>query len=922
VLEARISAHAREVWATGTFPLVSLIMPSFGMDNYLAESVESVLTQTYSNLELIVAVERGPSRDREILERCAARDPRLKIVTNSDREGYIGLLLTALGHVSGEFVGRADADDLCLPNRIAQQVAFFAAHPEVGVCGTWARTFGRVEGVTWKLPTADADIRARMLFCGAIVNPTVLWRRSLFTSPGDVYGHDFPVAEDYELLTRLPREIKLANVPKVLVRYRTHWKNLGTTRRALAVEMTRRIHLRQLEKIGIAPTPEELDVHTQLGAGEYVANDDFVARAGQWLERIAAANQARRYFDEAALASYIQTIRDDISGRRDAQRQASLPQAMGPRRILKAIWARTPSSLRPFVLLAFYRLKFGFDLTEKVVRILTRKVGIGESRKVALAQSFPSAPRIGMAVLAHERPEYLEQCLDSLFATNLHDYDVTFLLIDDGSKDPRVREILEQPRAGKYRIVRLYAPKGPNNAGAAINRAMRELAKLGEFDIMGWTDPDALYHPDWLDNLIKVARWAKVNHTKHTLGPFSSFNSSDRKFHGVLGTFKSPFGDYVVKRQMGMLNYFYVKSDFDKLGFFDESPDDETLMTRKFAALNVRNFCTEISWVEHLGQESVLNAWRPIPVSRAVSGVHLAPGGWPRTLEAADTLGYYRDVKRPISLDVAEASPVKLDVVIPAIDKDAKTLPLVVRGVTENLAHPTGSIFIVGPADAHVRALASDLGCRFVDEREFLPFGKERIAYSVAGHNRAGWLYQQLLKLAADRIASTSEYLVLDADTVLTRKQVFMVGGKHVLLHSDEFNKPYFDVASELLGAPPRSLLSCVAHNMMISVPRLIALREHLEQRHGAPWHDAILNAVDYSALSGFSEYELYGQWCMARYPASTEREYFFNIAIPRITSSYAELRRVYGSRYRSVSLHSYLGSSKLGALVRAVMQS
>jgi hypothetical protein len=161
----------------------------------------------------------------------------------------------------------------------------------------------------------------------------------------------------------------------------------------------------------------------------------------------------------------------------------------------------------------------------------------------------------------------------------------------------------------------------------------------------------------------------------------------------------------------------------------------------------------------------------------------------------------------------------------------------------------------------------------------------------------------------------------MDADTVLTRRQTFVVDGKHLLLHSDEFNQPYFDVCSELLGGPPRSLLSCVAHNMLVSVPRLQALRRHLEDRHGRPWQSAILDAVDYSEVSGFSEYELYGQWCMAQYQSTTTREYFFNLAIPRITSSYERLARDYGARYRSVSSHSYLGTSRAAAWLRKVLR-
>lgn len=246
-----------------------------------------------------------------------------------------------------------------------------------------------------------------------------------------------------------------------------------------------------------------------------------------------------------------------------------------------------------------------------------------------LATGVRTPPRVGIAVLAHERPEYLELCLDSLFATNLHDYEVTFLIQDDGSTDPRVRQIIERPRDPKCRIIRSFTPKGHNSWGAAFNKAMRKLQELGEFDIVGSCDSDAYFHPEWLDKTLKVALWAKGHHRHHILGPFSCFNSSDFEFHRILGTFHSPHGDYVVKERMGALVYLYFTADLQSLGYFEESKDDETLMTEEFKKKRVRNFSTETSYVEHLGRVSVLDAWRPNAVAdNAAFGVKLASNGW------------------------------------------------------------------------------------------------------------------------------------------------------------------------------------------------------------------------------------------------------------------------------------------------------
>jgi len=94
--------------------------------------------------------------------------------------------------------------------------------------------------------------------------------------------------------------------------------------------------------------------------------------------------------------------------------------------------------------------------------------------------------KIGMAVLIHERPDYLNLCLNSLFTTELYDYDVTFLLNDDGSKDPRVKLLMDEPRDKKYKIHRNFTSKGTNNAGQAINKAIDYLDTIGSVDNIGW----------------------------------------------------------------------------------------------------------------------------------------------------------------------------------------------------------------------------------------------------------------------------------------------------------------------------------------------------------------------------------------------------------------------------------------------------
>ena len=195
-----------------------------------------------------------------------------------------------------------------------------------------------------------------------------------------------------------------------------------------------------------------------------------------------------------------------------------------------------------------------------------------------------------------------------------------------------------------------------------------------------------------------------------------------------------------------------------------------------------------------------------------------------------------------------------------------------------------------------------------VSEDSFLPINRKHIKYVHGEKDRSGWLFQQLLKLGADAICREKHFFVIDADTILIQAQKFEIDNKLLLLHADEYHSPYFEVNRKLTGLSEVTAFSCVAHQMLFSTERLQALKAHLEKIHKKPWYQCITDFCDYSQISGFSEFELYGQWSLQKYPTFTSREYWFNIALPRSKiTDLADLEKKYNHTYRSVSFHSYL---------------
>ena len=112
-------------------------------------------------------------------------------------------------------------------------------------------------------------------------------------------------------------------------------------------------------------------------------------------------------------------------------------------------------------------------------------------------------------------------------------------------------------------------------------------------------------------------------------------------------------------------------------------------------------------------------------------------------------------------------SSLKIDIVIPAIEKDLDTLPYVIDFARLNVLHPISNIYVISPDSEKIKQVCTAKGCIQIHEESFLPFRKSDIDYRVGGVDRAGWMYQQFLKLSANCFCTEENYLVLDSDTLL-----------------------------------------------------------------------------------------------------------------------------------------------------------
>lgn len=247
----------------------------------------------------------------------------------------------------------------------------------------------------------------------------------------------------------------------------------------------------------------------------------------------------------------------------------------------------------------------------------------------------------------------------------------------------------------------------------------------------------------------------------------------------------------------------------------------------------------------------------------------------------------------------------KIDVVIPAIDKDLGTLPYAIDSVRQYVAHPIGRIYIVAPASSAIQALCKRKGCTFVHESSVLPLRKHHIHYRSTRWDRSGWLYQQLLKLGSSSVTGRRYFLVLDADTVLIRRHRFRDNGKYVFYCRSWSQPEYFVTYRKLLGRKASRPRSFVTHYMLFDKTKLSALKRTIEARHGTRWYRAILNSVNRSKQFGFSEYETYGNFVYSLNPGSVRLKSALNRSLTGSPSLLSRAtRQKLARRCRSLSFH------------------
>lgn len=274
-------------------PVVSVLMPVYNAEEYLRESIESILSQTFGDFEFLIINDGSTDNSAFIIS--SYSDERIRFV---DRKhfGISNTLNYGLKLAQGEYIARMDADDISLPQRLEKQVECMNKHKNIDVVGSYMAYLNSTPLHVVKYPIKNKDIKAEFLFTYPFSNPTMMYRREKIKNKKFFYREN--KAEDYDLMSRMINKFIMANLPVVLLYYRVGVGISGKFFKQEFIDYAKIIRKRVVLSFFGHVNKAELDFHSNILT---CLKKDSLFLINDWFNKLRLLNKKKGNFKTVSL---------------------------------------------------------------------------------------------------------------------------------------------------------------------------------------------------------------------------------------------------------------------------------------------------------------------------------------------------------------------------------------------------------------------------------------------------------------------------------------------------------------------------------------------------------------------------------------------------------------------------------------------
>lgn len=289
-------------------PLVTVFMPVYNSEQYIREALESILNQTYQNLDILLVDDGSTDRSVEIIK--SYQDTRIRLIQNEKNMGIPYTRNVGLKEAKGKYIAIMDSDDIAVSNRIERQIQYLETNPHIDAIGSYYIQFGgKVEKKVMPKYTTPEELKIMLMFYNPIANPSATIRKETLDKHNIKYNLDFFVAQDYQLWVQLLKVGNIAIQPEFLLKYRFGHENISKKsnrdKRKKRKQLIGRIHEDLLKFHGIDLTDEEIKVFNEFFTESYGSSVSNIATVHTVVNKLKKWNKQTQTFDHDMFLSIL-----------------------------------------------------------------------------------------------------------------------------------------------------------------------------------------------------------------------------------------------------------------------------------------------------------------------------------------------------------------------------------------------------------------------------------------------------------------------------------------------------------------------------------------------------------------------------------------------------------------------------------------
>lgn len=288
-------------------PLVDVLACVYNAEAFVSNSLESILLQSYPNLNIIIVNDGSTDGTALILKQFEVKNSNILLIENSENKGIVYSANLGLQHCRGKYIARMDLDDLNHPLRIEKQVKYLEDHEDTHAVSSWLRTFdenGKTKEITFRKDFDEQKIT--QLFYSPIAHAACTFRAEIIKEMG--YSNEFnDRGEDYHLFFRIMQKYKTAVLQECLYLYRTHSQQVTNQKHSQIIQnSTFKILGLIFKAMGLKHNSNDIQFHMKyLVLSNNPIDKQIWKHYDIWLQKIVNANSSSLYFNQKKLENFL-----------------------------------------------------------------------------------------------------------------------------------------------------------------------------------------------------------------------------------------------------------------------------------------------------------------------------------------------------------------------------------------------------------------------------------------------------------------------------------------------------------------------------------------------------------------------------------------------------------------------------------------